>query len=143
MSALESEEKLLGQAGKWAEVDAAEMRHLGRPPAPQTITLRHGLEDPHIDGKGFELGRAEKQHAVGDFFADARQFAKLLLGRRVGQGSGGFKPAGMGGKEACGLVDIAGAKAEQAAAEFGFGNFRKFGPGGKAMELSGELRVES
>lgn len=133
--ALEGEEVLLGEAGERAEVDAAEMRDLRGFPAIETVAARHGFDDPGIDGKGFEFAGAEEEDAVSDFFADAGKGAEAFFRRGVGERFGFVEPARVGGEKAGGFGDVAGAEAEEAGAEVGFGNLGELGPGGEAGEV--------
>lgn len=123
------EEVLLGEAGERAEVDAAEVGDLGGFPALEAVALRHGFDDPRVDGEGFEFSGAEEENAVGDFFADAGERAETLFRGGVGERFGFVEPAGMGGEELGGFGNVAGAETEQAGAEIAFGDAGELGPG--------------
>jgi len=133
LGALVGEEELLGQAGERAEVGASELGELWGAPTFEAVATGEGLEDPHVDGKGFEPARAEEKDAVGDFLPDAGELAESGLGGGVGESFGFLKPAGMRGEKAGGFADVFGAKTEQAGAEVAFGDGCENGPGGEGV----------
>lgn len=63
---------------------AAEVGDLRRLPTGEAVAALHRLDDPHVDGESFEPAGAEEEHAVGDFFADARERAETFLRDGVG-----------------------------------------------------------
>jgi len=110
-------------------VGAAEVGDLRRLPTGEAVAALHRLDDPHVDGERFEPAGTEEEHAVGDFFADARERAETFLRDGVGECFGCFEPAGMRGEKLRGLGNVACAETEEAGAEGGFGDSGELGPG--------------
>ena len=50
-----------------------ELRDLRRFPAIESISAGERLQNPGVDGEGFQPARPEEEHAVGHFLADAGQ----------------------------------------------------------------------
>src|SRR3954469_8541755 len=111
-------------------------------PVVQPVTSRKRFENPHINGKRFEPAGAEEEHAIGNFFADARQETQAFLRYRVGQRFGFFEPAGMRGEKTRGLRDVPRTKSQQTRSQFGFRNLRELGPGWQPVKRNWRLSVE-
>lgn len=119
----------MSEAGERAEVNAAEVSDLGGFPASETVALRHGFDDPRVDGERFESSGAKQEDAVGDLFTDAGERAETVFGGGVGERFGFVEPAGMRSEELGGFGNVTGAETEQAGAEIAFGDARELGPG--------------
>lgn len=72
VGAFPGEEELLGEAGGGAVVDSAEVSHLGEAPTFEAVAAGHGLDHPGVDREGGVMVEPKEEHAVGDFFPDAR-----------------------------------------------------------------------
>ncbi len=112
LRAFVSEEVLLSEPGEGAEVLATEVRDLGGFPSGEIVASGHGLEDPGIDGEGFEFSGTEEEHAIGDFLADAGEFHESGFRVGVGKTFGFGEPPGMLGEESRGAGDVAGSESE-------------------------------
>ena len=132
------EEVLLGEAGLGAEVRAAEVGDLGGFPAVEVVAAGEGLENPRVDGEGFEAAGSEKENAVGDLFTDALECEQALFGFGVGGVFSGFEPTGVRGEETGDDGDVAGAKAERAGAKLLLGNGGEFRPSGQGVGSVGQ-----
>src|SRR5690349_17937624 len=124
-------------------MDAAKLREVGNAPVLEVVASRERFEDPDVDGKCFEPAGPEKQHAVRDLFADAGKFTQSLFRDWIRRDFSFFQPPRMRREKTGRFRNVAGAKSQQASAQFGFGNFRQFRPRGKAVEAGWccELRV--
>ena len=132
---------LLRQPGQRPEVGATEMGHLGGFPAGEAVATLHRFDDPYVHGKRFEPTGTKEEDAVGDLFADAGKGAEADFGFGVRDALGFLQPTRMRGEELGGFRNVAGAKAEEAGAEIGFGNGGKFGPSREAVKVGRDLRA--
>ena len=122
LSAHVVEEVLLGVAGVRAEMGLDEMlQAFFGWFAFWEVKLANGLLDPDVDWESVLEAVGEKQNAVGDFFADAGEFAESFAGLWRREGADGFEVEFVGRDDACGFEQVWGAKSHFAGAELGLG----------------------
>ena len=83
-------EILLRVAAEFTEIIAAEFAHPrgGYLALPFEVILAQDALDPDIDGEGAHPLVGEEEHAIGDFFAHAREPAQFRRAPRHRAGSG-------------------------------------------------------
>src|SRR5690349_10017240 len=96
------------------------------------VELANGFLDPDVDWESVLEAVGEKQNAVGDFFADAGEFAEAFAGLWRWEGADGFEVEFVGGDDARGFEEVRSAESHLAGAELGFGEGGEFCGGWEA-----------